>query len=60
MTPRDGRLLIFENPARKAESMTEHSLWRFSRAFHRAINDHQTEDLAAQMSNAELLLPMIT
>ncbi len=27
--------------------MTEHSLWRFSRAFHRAINDHQTEDLAA-------------
>ena len=27
--------------------MTEHCLWRFSRAFHRAINDHQTEDLAA-------------
>ena len=27
--------------------MTEHSLWRFSRALHRAINEHQTEDLAA-------------
>ena len=27
--------------------MTEHSLWRFSRAFHRAINDRQFEDLDA-------------
>jgi ketosteroid isomerase-like protein len=27
--------------------MTEHSLWRFSRALHRAINDRQPEDLAA-------------
>jgi ketosteroid isomerase-like protein len=25
--------------------MTEHSLWRFSRALHRAINDRQSEDL---------------
>ena len=25
--------------------MTEHSLWRFSRALHRAINDRQREDL---------------
>ena len=25
--------------------MTEHSLWRFSRAFHRAINERQPEDL---------------
>src|SRR3984957_8208027 len=25
--------------------MTEHSLWRFSRALHRAINERQTEDL---------------
>jgi ketosteroid isomerase-like protein len=25
--------------------MTEHSLWRFSRALHRAVNDHQMEDL---------------
>jgi ketosteroid isomerase-like protein len=27
--------------------MTEHSLWRFSRAFHRAINDRQLEDVEA-------------
>ena len=25
--------------------MTEHSLWRFSRALHRAINDRQFEDI---------------
>ena len=25
--------------------MTEHSLWRFSRALHRAINDRQSNDL---------------
>jgi ketosteroid isomerase-like protein len=25
--------------------MTEHSLWRFSRAFHRAINERQSVDL---------------
>ncbi len=27
--------------------MTEHSLWRFSRALHRAINERQQEDLEA-------------
>src|SRR3954468_19687159 len=27
--------------------MTEHSLWRFSRAIHRAINERQYEDLEA-------------
>jgi ketosteroid isomerase-like protein len=27
--------------------MTEHSLWRFSRALHRAINDRHYEDLEA-------------
>ncbi len=27
--------------------MTEHSLWRFSRAFHRAINERQPGDLEA-------------
>ena len=27
--------------------MTEHSLWRFSRALHRAINERQREDLDA-------------
>ena len=25
--------------------MTEHSLWRFSRALHRAINERQPQDL---------------
>src|ERR1700676_1985080 len=27
--------------------MTEHSLWRFSRALHRAINERQPQDLEA-------------
>jgi ketosteroid isomerase-like protein len=27
--------------------MTEHSLWRFSRALHRAINERQFDDIAA-------------
>ena len=27
--------------------MTEHSLWRFSRAFHRAINERQFDDIEA-------------
>src|SRR6201746_322848 len=27
--------------------MTEHSLWRFSRALHRAINERQRDDLEA-------------
>ena len=27
--------------------MTEHSLWRFSRALHRAINERQLDDLEA-------------
>jgi ketosteroid isomerase-like protein len=27
--------------------MTEHSLWAFSRAFHRAVNDRQLDDLEA-------------
>ncbi|NVN87882.1 MAG: nuclear transport factor 2 family protein [Rhodopseudomonas sp.] len=27
--------------------MTEHSLWRFSRALHRALNERQLEDFAA-------------
>lgn len=27
--------------------MTEHSLWRFSRAFHRAINERQLQDVDA-------------
>ena len=31
--------------------MTEHSLWRFSRALHRAINERQHEDLAALLDD---------
>jgi ketosteroid isomerase-like protein len=43
---RGGRLLIC-NSSSGRESMTEHSLWRFSRALHRAINERQPEDLEA-------------
>jgi len=35
----------FENPVRKADSMTEHNLWRFSRALHRAINERRDDEL---------------
>jgi ketosteroid isomerase-like protein len=31
--------------------MTEHSLWRFSRAFHGAINERRTEDLEALLDD---------
>ena len=31
--------------------MTEHSLWRFSRAFHRAINERQIDDLEALLDD---------
>ena len=31
--------------------MTEHSLWRFSRAFHSAINDRQFDELAAALDD---------
>jgi|SRR6185437_9479797 ketosteroid isomerase-like protein len=39
-----GRLLLLR-PFGKPDIMTEHSLWRFSRALHRAINDRQFEEL---------------
>jgi ketosteroid isomerase-like protein len=29
--------------------MTEHSLWRFSRAFHRALNERQTDQLESTL-----------
>jgi ketosteroid isomerase-like protein len=29
----------------RTDTMTEHSLWRFSRAMHRALNERRTEDL---------------
>src|SRR4030081_2217143 len=34
-------------PSQEPNSMTEHSLWRFSRALHRAINERQPQDLEA-------------
>jgi ketosteroid isomerase-like protein len=42
-----GRFCCFVSSFRKSDVVvTEHSLWRFSRALHRAINERQTEDLA--------------
>jgi hypothetical protein len=46
MTPL-GRVLFCSSNFRTYNFMTEHSLWRFSRALHRAINDRQPEDLEA-------------
>src|SRR5260221_11566628 len=45
MTPSTS--VAVSNPDQEAESMTEHSLWRFSRALHRAINERRREDLEA-------------
>jgi ketosteroid isomerase-like protein len=39
--------LLIANPVSGKQDMTEHSLWRFSRALHRAINERQSEDLEA-------------
>src|SRR5882672_7485369 len=33
------------HPVQEQDIMTEHSLWRFSRALYRAINERQREDL---------------
>jgi ketosteroid isomerase-like protein len=38
---------LFPEQVQDCSIMTEHSLWRFSRALHRAINERQYEDLAA-------------
>jgi ketosteroid isomerase-like protein len=42
-----GRTLTKKSSLGRMRVMTEHSLWRFSRALHRAINDRQHEDLEA-------------
>jgi ketosteroid isomerase-like protein len=42
---------LFANPVQETNIMTEHSLWRFSRALHRAINDRQPEDLEALLDD---------
>jgi len=36
--------------------MTEHSLWRFSRALHRAINERQSADLEALLESSDFLV----
>jgi len=40
-----GTVAAFRSQFGKQAIMTEHSLWRFSRALHRAINERQLEDL---------------
>jgi ketosteroid isomerase-like protein len=39
------RYLLFANEIFGVSKMTEHSLWRFSRALHRALNERQTDQL---------------
>ena len=46
MTSRFGRGCFFDSSQDKTD-MTEHSLWPFSRALHRAINERQLDDLDA-------------
>jgi ketosteroid isomerase-like protein len=46
MTSRVGRGCFFDSSQDKTD-MTEHSLWPFSRALHRAINERQLDDLDA-------------
>jgi ketosteroid isomerase-like protein len=46
MTSRFGRGCFFDSSQDKND-MTEHSLWPFSRALHRAINERQLDDLDA-------------
>ena len=46
MTP-SGPVLFLQARFRNQIEMTEHSLWRFSRALHRAINERQPADLEA-------------
>jgi ketosteroid isomerase-like protein len=38
---------FLQSQFRGASKMTEHSLWRFSRALHRAINDRHFQDIEA-------------
>ncbi len=47
MTRHQGRLLIFQSVQDSKDIMTEHNLWRFSRALHRALSERRPEDLAA-------------
>src|ERR1700739_500063 len=44
--PASAGWLLFYTPFSGTSQMTEHSLWRFSRAFFRAINERQIDDIA--------------
>jgi ketosteroid isomerase-like protein len=46
MTP-SGPVAVLQIQFRKTATMTEHSLWRFSRAMHRALSEHQPQDVEA-------------
>ena len=46
-----GTAARFELQFKEKTEMTEHSLWRFSRAVHRAINERQLDDLAALLDD---------
>src|SRR6202045_20774 len=48
---RSRRFADLEIRFRNETSMTEHSLWRFSRALHRAINERQYDELADLMDD---------
>jgi hypothetical protein len=41
----------------KSNTMAEHSLWRFSRALHSAINERQPEDIETQIDDESLESP---
>jgi hypothetical protein len=45
MTRRSADLLVVAIHSRNEGQMTEHGLWRFSRALHRAINERRLEDI---------------
>jgi len=45
MTRRSAGLLVVAIHSRNEGQMTEHGLWRFSRALHRAINKRRLEDI---------------
>ena len=47
LTPSGPLLFFLQSQLQEPDQMTEHSLWRFSRALHRAINERQPADLEA-------------
>jgi hypothetical protein len=51
MTSRNGRCQFQKSSSGLEVTMTEHSLWRFSRALQRAINERQFEDIEAAIDD---------